>query len=149
MSTKSGFSLVEILIAMTIVVLLGTVVGLKYKDVPNRANVTAAKMQIDAFAQALTLYIADNGFPPSEDQGLAALVECPTTDPVPPRYDPSGYIEAVPPDPWGEPYRYYSPGPDGEPFYIVSFGKDRKEGGTGFDADLTSSDNTAKKGNAP
>jgi general secretion pathway protein G len=47
-------------------------------------------------------------------------------------------VTSIPPDPWGNPYVYHVPGPDGEPYEIVSLGEDGREGGTGDAEDLSS-----------
>ncbi len=60
-TARAGFTLVEILIAVTIVVILGAVVGINVLDAPQKARVGAAKQQLSAFKTALGLYAADNG----------------------------------------------------------------------------------------
>ena len=137
---RKGFTLIEIIIAMTIVVILGAVVGVQYKNLPQKSRVNAAKMQLAAFKTALELYAADNGVLPTQRQGLAALVEPPTVAPVPEHFAEGGYLDAreVPADPWGRPYAYFCPGSDDLPYEIVCYGADGEEGGTGFNADLSS-----------
>lgn len=139
-SAKGGFSLVEVIIAMTIVAILGTVVGIQLHDLPQKGRVNAAKMQLAEFGQALELYAADNGAPPTQQQGLAALVAPPTVEPIPQNYAEHGYLNGsdVPNDPWGRAYAYFRPGADGRPYEVVCYGADGEEGGTGFDADLSS-----------
>jgi general secretion pathway protein G len=134
-----GFTLLEVIIAMTIVVILGTVVGVQLHDLPQKGRVNAAKMQLAAFKTALELYLADNGAPPTQQQGLAALVECPAVPPVPEHYNPGGYLDAteLPADPWGRPYAYFSPGSETLPYEVVCYGADGEEGGEGFNADLS------------
>ena len=138
----SGFTLLEIIIAMTIVAILGTVVGLQLHDLPQKGRVNAARTQLATFKTALEIYAADNGAPPTQQQGLAALVAPPTTPPIPPKWNPNGYLDSrtVPADPWGRPYAYFCPGPDGLPYEIVCYGADGEEGGEGFNADLSSSE---------
>lgn len=140
-AASGGFSLLEVLIAITIVVILGGVVGVRLVDLPQRGRVSAARMQLAVFRTALQLYVADNGAPPTQRQGLDALVRPPTQPPVPRNYRPGGYLDAqsVPLDPWGNPYAYLSPGSRGELFEVLSYGADGEEGGSGFDADLSSS----------
>lgn len=136
---NKGFTLLEVIIAMTIVVILGTVVGVQLHDLPQKGRVNAAKMQLAAFKTALELYAADNGAPPTQQQGLAALVECPTTAPVPTHYAENGYLDSrdLPADPWGRAYAYFCPGSDGLPYEVVCYGADGEEGGDGFSADLS------------
>lgn len=138
---RAGFTLIEVLIALVIVVTMGAVVALNVMDHPQKARQAAAKMQLSAFKTALELYAADNGFLPTRAQGLDALVAPPASDPAPHNYPPHGYLDspAVPQDPWGRPYAYILPGSSGEPFEVVSYGADGEEGGEGYDSDLSSS----------
>ena len=142
---NKGFTLLEVIIAMTIVVILGTVVGVQLHDLPQKGRVSAAKMQLADFKTALELYAADNGAPPTQQQGLQALVECPVTAPVPAHYAEHGYLDSreLPVDPWGRPYAYFCPGADGLPYEVVCYGADGEEGGTGFNADLSTAVATA------
>lgn len=137
---KSGFSLVEILIAISIMVLLGTVVGIALNDLPTKGRCDAATLQVDAFKTAIQLYVADNGMPPTQRQGLAALVTKPTEAPIPQNYKPNGYLDSreVPLDPWGNDYAYLVPGSNGEPFEVLCYGADGDVGGEGYDADISS-----------
>ena len=138
----AGFTLLEVIIAMTIVAILGTVVGLQLHDLPQKGRVNAARTQLATFKTALEIYAADNGAPPTQQQGLGALVAPPTTPPVPTKWNPNGYLDsrAIPADPWGRSYAYFSPGSDGLPYEIVCYGADGEEGGEGFNADLSSAD---------
>ena len=140
-ASRAGFTLVEVLIAVTIVVILGAVVGINVFGAPQQARVGAAKVQLDAFKTALALYAADNGFPPTSEQGLGALVAPATRPPVPPAFRPGGYLEktSVPLDPWGREYAYLAPGTHGEPFEVICYGSDGEEGGADYAADLSTS----------
>ena len=139
---RAGFTLVEVLIAVTIVVILGAVVGLNVLDLPQKGRVGAARQQLETFKTALAMFAADNGFVPTAEQGLAALVAAPERPPLAPNYPPRGYLEkaAVPLDPWGREYAYLAPGRGGEPFEVVCYGSDGEEGGAGYAADLSTSD---------
>lgn len=140
-SRRRGFTLVEVLVALVIVVTMGAVVALNVLDHPQKARQAAAKMQLSAFKTALELYAADNGTLPTRAQGLAALAAAPVVEPVPRNYPPHGYLDspAVPDDPWGRPYAYLVPGSSGEAFEVVCYGADGEEGGAGWDADLSTS----------
>lgn len=74
----------------------------------------AARQDIGTIVQALKLYRLDNGRYPTQDQGLAALAQKPTTEPLPVNWKDGGYLERMPPDPWGAPYQYRNPGAHGE-----------------------------------
>lgn len=137
---RDGFTLVEILVVLAIISLLAGVVVLNVAPHLNLGNQGKAKAQIQTFATALQTYRIAHGRYPTQDQGLEALVQCPTLPPVPANYPDGGYLASreLPADPWGNPYVYLVPGRLNEPFEILSFGSDAAEGGTGSAADLSS-----------
>ena len=136
-----GFTLIEILIVLVIIGTLAAFIVPNITDKPDQAKATRAQADINTISSALEMYKLDNGNYPSSEQGLAALVEMPTTDPVPMSWKPGGYLKtknkAVPLDPWNTPYVYRQPGTDGAGFDLISLGADRKEGGEGYDADVS------------
>ena len=132
-----GFTLIEILVVVTILAILGALVVPKIMDRPNDARVVAAKHDLDTLVAALKLYKLDNGRYPTTDQGLKALVEKPSSDPLPANWKQGGYLEKMPKDPWGHDYLYLNPGIKGE-IDVMSYGADGQEGGEGFGADLGS-----------
>lgn len=93
----------------------------------HRVRRGAAQSQLGAFRAALLRYVADNGAPPTTQQGLAALVEAPRTPPALRSW--SGYLPAIPPDPWGHAYGYSAPEPPGKAFQLLSYGADGRPGG--------------------
>ena len=101
------------------------------------AQRTMARSQIKSFEEALEMYRMHNGFYPSTQQGLDALVKAPTISPVPKHYVEGGYLKKVPDDPWGNPYIYRNR--NGR-IQIVSTGPDGEEGGEGEGADVTNDD---------
>lgn len=139
---RAGFSLVELLVAVTIMVILAGVVGLKLVNAPGKARVARARTEIALFKTAIQMYVNDNRIPPTARQGLQALVSKPTLQPVPEAYPDGGYLDraTLPPDPWGNDYVYLVPGSRGEPFEIVSYGSDAQPGGDGEAADISSSE---------
>ena len=80
---QSGFTLTEILIAMAIVAIMGTIVVLSLIGNVDKANIEKLKADLGTIETALNSYKLDNGFYPSTDQGLRALIERPTSEPVP------------------------------------------------------------------
>jgi general secretion pathway protein G len=133
---ERGFTLVEILVVITIIGLIMALVGPRVLNYLTESKVKAARIQIESFSGALDLYYLDMGRYPSSAEGLAALVQ--------PSGSTSGwngpYLKGtnVPSDPWGHPYIYRSPG-ERTAYEIVSYGSDGQEGGTGTAADITSS----------
>ncbi|MFY7992236.1 MAG: type II secretion system major pseudopilin GspG [Bacteriovoracaceae bacterium] len=136
---QQGLSLIEILIALTLLALAGTFVGGQVFDNLQEGKVQTAKIQIKSISDRLKEFRRDCGYFPTSDQGLDALLEKPTGGRECKRYAPSGYIEGgkVPLDPWDGEYVYES---DGKTFTIISYGNDNAEGGEGFDADINSKD---------
>jgi len=132
-----GFTLIEI---MVVIVILGILAGLivpRLTDKPEKARVVKAELQIESLITALKEFKLDNGFYPTTEQGLQALVSKPSIGRTPRNYPPDGYLSKIPKDPWGNEYIYISPGEHGD-FDLMSLGADGEEGGEGFDADITS-----------
>ena len=133
MKTSRGFTLIEVLVVVMILGILAALIIPRLMDRPDEAKRVAAKVDIASLVQAVKMYRLDNGTYPTTDQGLQALVQRPTTNPVPPNWKP--YIDRLPKDPWGSDYQYLSPGTHGE-IDIFSLGADKARGGTGNDADI-------------
>ena len=135
-----GWTYIETLIVIGIVVILtGTVgfIGMKYIE---KAKVITAGSEIENLSLALNSYYLDCRRYPTEDQGLAALWQKPTLDPVPKEWD-GPYVDANDfLDPWDNPYIYKVPGPNNLPFMIKSLGADGQEGGEGKDKDVSSTE---------
>ena len=136
-----GFTLIEIMVVIVILSLLAILVGPKIIGRSDDARVADAKVQIRNLETALKLYKLDSGAFPSTEQGLAALVEKPTSGTVPRNYREGGYLESrkVPKDPWGNDYVYLSPGEHGD-YDLSSLGADGVRGGEGKGADIVSWD---------
>lgn len=137
---QAGFTLIELMIVIVILGILSTMVVLNIAGAPDEARVTKAKTDIQTIESALILYKVQNGFYPTTEQGLKALVEKPTVKPVPRSYPQGGYLkqDSVPVDPWGNAYVYRCPGEEGRAYEIISLGADGREGGTGYNADVRS-----------
>lgn len=135
MKRHSGFTLMEVLVVVAILAILAAIVVPQIMDRPDEARRTSAKVNIAAIVQALKLYRLDNGFYPTTEQGLAALVQKPAGNPAPPNWKSGGYIDKLPKDPWGSDYQYLNPGVRGE-IDVFSLGADRQRGGEGNNADI-------------
>jgi len=132
---QHGFTLLEILV---VVIILGIMASLVLPNIMGRtdqARVIAAKNDIRTLTGALKLYRLDNGSYPSTEQGLTALVNRPTADPVPRNWKKNGYIEFLPEDPWGQQYKYLNPGVNGE-IDVFTLGADGLPGGADNATDL-------------
>lgn len=130
---RSGFTLLELLVVIVIIGLLAAYVGPKYFSQLGKSEVTIARAQIEAFEKSLDTYRLDVGRYPSTEEGLAALLAAPAT--AGGKWNGPYLKKAVPPDPWGHPYLYRSPGATAD-FDIISLGRDGQPGGSGEDADI-------------
>ena len=137
---QNGLTLIEILIAITIIVIFVGVVVPRVMDEPDKARVARAKQDIRAIETALVLYKLDNFSYPTTDQGLEALVTQPTGEPVAKNWKQGGYLKSLPKDPWDNEYQYLSPGTHGE-VDIFTYGADARPGGEGPTADIGNWDN--------
>ena len=132
---QRGFTLIELMVVLLIIGVLAALIVPNVLDRADDAKVTAAKTDVSNLMQALKLYRLDNSRYPSAEQGLAALVNKPTTEPVPPNWKKN--LDQLPNDPWGKPYVYLNPGVKGE-IDVMSFGADGQSGGEGKNADIGS-----------
>ena len=134
---QRGFTLIEIMVVVVILGILAALVVPRFLDRPEEARRTKAVLDIKAIEGALGYFKIDNGFFPTTDQGLKALVTKPTTGRIPGKYAADAYLKNVPVDPWDRPYVYLSPGAHGS-YDIISYGADGEPGGEGNDADIES-----------
>lgn len=106
----AGFTLIEVLLVLVILVTLASLAVTAYDGIRKRANINAATVQIGLFEDQLRLYQLTVGSYPTTDQGLEALRTQPADLADPDKWD-GPYMEGtVPTDPWGNEYRYESPG---------------------------------------
>ncbi len=136
---ERGFTLVEIMVVVAILGILAALIVPKIIGRSDDARIVAARQDVATLVAALKLYRLDNQRYPTTDQGLKALVEKPTVDPIPNNWKTGGYLDKLPKDPWGGTYQYLQPGLHGE-VDVFSFGADGQPGGTGNDADIGSWD---------
>lgn len=122
---NDGFTLLEIMLVVTIIaLLLGAAIYKLGGNVEYSRHVRISS-DIQGINTQLKLYESMNGFLPSSEQGLQALVTQPTTDPQPTRW--YQLYKELPKDPWNNTYIYLNPGrknPNGYDLY--SAGQDRK-----------------------
>jgi general secretion pathway protein G len=139
---EQGFTLVEMLVVITIIGLIMGLIGPRVLNYLNESKVKAAKIQLQSFSSALDLFYLDASRYPSSSEGLAALVQ--RTPGVAAWNGP--YLKGgnVPNDPWSHPYMYRAPGERG-PYDIMSYGSDGQEGGSGLAADISIENLTSAK----
>jgi len=127
---RTAFSLVELMVVMVIIGLLSSLVAVQTRSYLIASKQNAARAEIATMVSAMESFYADQSRYPSNDEGIAILVD------GTPSF-PDGFIKKVPLDPWDHPYEYISPAAN-TPFEIVSLGADGREGGEGGDADISS-----------
>ena len=123
----SGFTLIEVMVVVVILGILASIIVPKIMDKPDEARIVKARQDIRAVQSALEMFKLDNYVYPTTDQGLQALVQKPSTDPVPPHW--KQYLDRLPIDPWDRPYQYLNPGVHGT-IDIWSYGPNGPSGGT-------------------
>lgn len=134
-----GFTFIELMVVIVILAILAVTIGPRIMGRTGQAKQVKAKVDMAALETALKLYKLDNGFYPTTEQGLSALVSPSQTDPVPGSWRKGGYLEksTVGRDPWKNPYVYLSPGLHGD-FDIISYGADGAPGGEDENQDINS-----------
>lgn len=131
--TRSGYSLMEVLIAVAIIAVLATLVGPRLLGQLDRSKVTAATTQIRMIETALDTMRLDIGRYPTEEEGLG-LLQTPSESVSAMWTGP--YLDGgLPQDPWGRPYQYRVGG-GSDRGQVFSYGADGQEGGSGLDADI-------------
>jgi general secretion pathway protein G len=136
--SERGFTFIEIMVVVAILAILAALVVPRIMGRTDEAKRTAAKVQIRNIEGALQLYKLDNGVYPSTEQGLKALIEKPSVGVIPKKWKLGGYLQKLPEDPWGNPYKYLSPSPNLKGDYeIISMATDGEVGGEGINADIT------------
>lgn len=132
-TAHGGFSLIEILIVVALIALIAGMVANQVFGGADKARVKLAQSGAANLAGKVEQYEMDVGALP---QRLEDLVKEPG--------NAKGWLgpyakESALKDPWNTPYEYRVPG-EGAPFAVISYGSDRKPGGSGVDGDLSSAD---------
>ena len=122
-----GFTLIEIMVVVVILGILAAILVPKIMNRPEQARMVKAKQDVLGIENAMNLYKLDNAFYPTTDQGIKALVERPSSDPIPQNWQQGGYLKEVPMDPWGHPYQYIN---DNGDIKIFSYGPQGIDGNT-------------------
>jgi len=128
---QGGWTFVETLIVIGIILILTSTVGFMAFRYIDKARVVAARNQIEEFSMALHSYYMECKQYPTEQQGLDALWQKPVLEPVPAEWTGPYLTKKIQDDPWGHPYKYSLPGPNGLPFGIASYGPKGVEGDAG------------------
>lgn len=116
---------------LALMAVLAAIVTLSVRPLMAKGKQNAARSQVAHLCSALESYYTLHGRYPTEEEGLVVLTQ--KSDKL-----PEGLLQQVPTDPWGHAFQYNTPGRNGEPYEIVCFGADGREGGSGADADIYS-----------
>src|SRR5882757_588650 len=133
--SEAGFTLVEMLVVITIIGLIMSLVGPRVLTYLSDSKVKTARIQIQGFSAALDLYHIDIGRYPTSAEGLGALAQKP--DGAASWNGPYLSGNSVPKDPWGRPYIYKFPGQHGT-YDIVSLGPEGREDDASAGVNVTS-----------
>ncbi len=129
-----GWSLIELMVVLVIIGLLAGFVGPRLLSYLERGQAQAAEAQVQMLRGALLTYRLDIGRFPSTEQGLNALMVAPADVAA---YWKGPYLgDAVPLDPWRNPYQYEYPADTLQGFALYSLGADGIKGGEGENADI-------------
>lgn len=132
---ERGYSLLEVLIVLTIIALIAALVGPRLMAQLDRSKVTAARVQVRAIASAIETMRLDLGRYPTNEEGIGLLNAPPQGGDADLWRGP--YLDAeTPMDPWGAPYVYEAPQADFERPRVASLGSDGEAGGEGLAADI-------------
>ena len=136
---EKGFSFLELMVVVVILGILATYIAPRFMGRAEDAKAVKAKVDIAALETSLKLYKLDNSNYPTTEQGILALIEKPSTEPVPMNWKEKGYLAKarIPKDPWGREYLYLSPGIHDD-YDIISYGADGAPGGDGKNKDIIS-----------
>lgn len=136
---SEGWTLVETLVVIGIIMILTGTVGFSSIKYIEKAKVAKAQTQIESFSLALQSYYFDCSGYPDESIGLEGLWEIPSGNTTPDGWDGPYVTKPIEADPWGNAYIYQEQETGGMPYVIISYGADGKEGGEGSDEDIRSS----------
>lgn len=118
---RRAFTLVEMLLVVAILALLAGIVLPKLTGQKEKANVAAAKTQINSFSTALDMFEVDNGHYPKSLNDLVTQPRDAQTW--------HQYLDNIPLDPWQHPYVYTFPGKHRVGSYdLMSPGPDGRSG---------------------
>lgn len=131
---QKGMTLLEIMIVLAIVASLIGVLATQINSRMKKAKINQAKIHIGEIGKALDMYYTDCNSYPTTAEGLGALVTQPSGCS---QWGPDPYLKRAPKDPWGADYIYES---QGNTYVLISLGADKKEGGSGDGADISSQD---------
>jgi general secretion pathway protein G len=100
---------------------------------PNSYGIAKVKGDYSSLTSLFKMYRINNGHFPSTEQGFQALVECPTSEPIPHSW--TALSDRIPIDPWNTPYRYTCADPFSKDINTVKISSAGKDGAFGTEDD--------------
>jgi general secretion pathway protein G len=117
---RRGMSLVEVMVVIAIILTLMSVIAIGVWGIFSDSQVDTTRLTMTRVNERLEIYILRKKKAPSSSEGLGQVFG----------------NEPVPKDSWNNDFVYISPGPNGEPYDLISLGSDGQEGGTGNAEDI-------------
>lgn len=127
MQQQRGFTLLEVMVVIVILGIIASMVVPNLMGNKEQADRQKVVVDIQQLENGLDLYKLNNGFYPTTEQGLQALVTQPTSEPMPRSFPEGGFVKRLPKDPWGGTYQLASPGEMGR-IDVFSMGPDQIAG---------------------
>lgn len=131
-----GFTLIEMLVVMVIIGLLAGLVGPRIFGKVDTSKVQTTKVQIKMLESSLQIMRLDIGTLPDGETSMQWLVRAPEDANTKALWKGPYLDGQVPRDAWNNPYQIVTPGPEGQPFVVMSMGADGRPGGEGLNADI-------------
>lgn len=128
-ASQAGFSLIEIIIVVTMIALIAAFVVNKVAGQSDRAKVKLATAQVQTLAEKMQQFQMDTGALPTS---LSDLVK--VSGDVPGWLGPYAKVAELK-DPWNHDFQYKIPG-ESAAFDLASLGADGKVGGDSVNADI-------------
>lgn len=127
MQQQRGFTLLEVMVVIVILGIIASMVVPNLMGNKEQADRQKVVVDIQQLENGLDLYKLNNGFYPTTEQGMQALVTQATSEPIPRSFPEGGFIKRLPKDPWGGEYQLASPGEMGR-IDVFSMGPDQTAG---------------------
>jgi general secretion pathway protein G len=125
--TIHGFTLLEVIVVITIIALLASLITPRLLGNVDRAKAATARAEVNIIAQQVSLFcLAHDQTAPSEDFELGMLTEG----------DQATLKKSQLADPWANDYLLFVPGPIDPEFNVASYAADGQPGGAGYAADI-------------
>lgn len=127
---QQGLSRFQLIVAIAVLAVIAVVTVPRLINAVHHAHspqIITVEQELAELENGLRLYQQDNGRYPTDEQGLLALILKPARAPVPTHWQTGGYVDRLPHDPWGHPYRYRL-SDDGSRFDLFSFGPGGPDG---------------------